>query len=76
MTNGHVSTSPKAAKLSVHPKPSKQRQTQRRNKTETREQIRAMTNSRGSQSEKLATGGGRETAARKPHNKKFPGPHH
>jgi len=30
-----------------------------------------MTNSRKSQSEKLATGGGRETAAKKPHNKRF-----
>ena len=29
-----------------------------------------MTNSRKSQSEKLATGGGRETAAKKPHNKR------
>ena len=29
-----------------------------------------MTNSRKSQSKKLATGGGRETAAKKPHNKR------
>ena len=36
----------------------------------TRETIRFMTNSRKSQSEKLATGGGRETAAKKPHNKR------
>jgi hypothetical protein len=39
-------------------------------------QIRLMTNSHKSQSEKLAAGGGRETAAKKPHNKKVPGPHH
>jgi hypothetical protein len=35
-----------------------------------------MTNSHKSQSEKLAAGGGRETAAKKPHNNKVPGPHH
>jgi hypothetical protein len=31
--------------------------------------IRLMRNSHKSQSEKLAAGGGRETAAKKPHNK-------
>jgi hypothetical protein len=35
-----------------------------------------MTNSNKSLSEKLAAGRGRETAAKKPHNKKAPGPHH
>ena len=35
----------------------------------TEEQVRLMTNSRKAQSEKLATGGGRETTAVKPDNK-------
>jgi hypothetical protein len=35
-----------------------------------------MTNSHRSQSEKLVAGRDRETAAKKPHNKKIPGPHH
>jgi hypothetical protein len=39
-------------------------------------QIRLMTNSHKSQSEKLATGGGRETTAEKPYNNEVPGPHH
>jgi hypothetical protein len=36
------------------------------------EQVRLMTNSRKAQSEKLATGGGRETTAVKPDNKLGP----
>ena len=39
-----------------------------------REQVRLMTNSRKAQSEKLATGGGRETTAVKPGNKRGPRP--
>ena len=39
-------------------------------------QIRLMTNSHKWQSEKLAAGGGRETAAKKPYNNEVPGPHH
>jgi Tfp pilus assembly major pilin PilA len=39
-------------------------------------QIRLMTNSHKSQSEKLVAGGGRETAAKKPYNNEVPGPHH
>jgi hypothetical protein len=39
-------------------------------------QIRLMTNSHKSQSEKLATGGGRENTAEKPYNNEVPGPHH
>jgi hypothetical protein len=39
----------------------------------TERQIRLMTNSHKSQSEKLATGGGRETTAEKPYE--VPGPH-
>jgi len=42
----------------------------------TERQIRLMTNSHKSQSEKLAAGGGRETAAKKPYNNEDPGPHH
>ena len=38
--------------------------------------IRSMTSSHKSQSEKLAAGGGRETAAMEPHTNKVPGPHH
>ena len=41
-----------------------------------RDQIRLMTNSHKSQSEKPATGGGRETTAVKPYNNEVPGPHH
>jgi len=36
-------------------------------------QMRLMTNSHKAQSEELAAGGGRETAAKKPHNDKVPG---
>jgi hypothetical protein len=39
-------------------------------------QIRLMTNSHKSQSEKLAAGGGRETTAKKPYNNEVPGPHY
>jgi hypothetical protein len=38
--------------------------------------IRLLTNSRRSQSEKQWASRGRETAARKPHKNKVPGPHH
>jgi len=41
-----------------------------------RDQIRLMTNSHKSQSEKPTTGGGRETTAVKPYNNEVPGPHH
>jgi len=41
---------------------------------ETERQVRLMTNSRKAQSEKLATGGGRETTAVKPDNKLGPRP--
>jgi len=44
--------------------------------SEKRDQIRLMTNSNKSQSEKPATGGGRETTAVKPYNNEVPGPHH
>jgi len=45
------------------------RQAEVRNKSLLRESIRFMTNSRISQSEKQLASRGRETAARKPHNK-------
>ena len=41
-----------------------------------RDQIRLMTNSHKSQSEKPATGRGRETTAEKSYNNEVPGPHH
>ena len=55
---------------------SRQKDIESDKQSQMRDQIRLITNSHKSQSEKLATGRGRESTVEKPDNNEVPGPHH